>query len=178
MEDGVRRRQEGAGANSLRTASNQSQRRAQFGGRTGRNPHCAQTADAGNASKVAGFNQHRRVGILGRRGPWPTREALAGRRSSRTLGGIGAPTGREQVSPRQRLRGNPQPLTALADHGMNAMKKGLVAKAKLHNFTGVKPHSQWRFVHPMSLNPYLILTASARRPSNFTRNAWEARSPS
>jgi hypothetical protein len=76
------------------------------------------------------FNQHHRIGILGRRGPLPTREALAGRRSSRALGGIGAPTGREQISPCQRLQGDPNLLTALADHGMKAMKKGLASKTK------------------------------------------------
>jgi hypothetical protein len=46
------------------------------------------------------------------------------------LGEIGAPTGREQIGRVKGYKEIPKLLTALADHGMKAMKKGLASKAR------------------------------------------------
>jgi hypothetical protein len=72
----------------------------------GRNAHGSQTADAGDAAEIAGFDQHHRTCLLSCRGTLPSCEALAGRRSSGALGGIGTLTGGKQVPPRQGLQGD------------------------------------------------------------------------
>ncbi len=57
----------------------------------------------------------------------PLSEALEGGRPSGTLGWLGAAAGGKQIPPAQRLSGDLEAVTALADYGI---KKGLVIKAK------------------------------------------------
>ena len=105
--DRIRRRQARPGAAASRTDGVESERRPQPGGRHGRDAHGPSSAGAGQAAADPGQHQCDRVGLLDRGDGLSQCEAVASRRSDRTLGRLGPAGGRAPVPQSPGLSGNP-----------------------------------------------------------------------